>query len=89
MSKGRKKVIALVGWRLLHDLNELLLTFFVLTSWLTSKQDAVNCPRCLEKFSDTGQSNAKVMENTIPDISHEKNDEKMISKKERMNYIRS
>ncbi len=32
----------------------------------------------------------KVMENTIPDISHEKNDEKNdLKKREWMNYIRS
>ncbi len=62
------------------DLTMLLLTFFVLLV-ATSKQDAVKLSKMLEKFSDTGQVDAKVMENTIPDISHEKNDEKMISKK--------
>ncbi|MEC2475047.1 flagellar motor protein MotB, partial [Bacillus thuringiensis] len=62
------------------DLTMLLLTFFVLLV-ATSKQDAVKLSKMLEKFSDTGQVDAKVMENTIPDISHEKNDEKIISKK--------
>lgn len=62
------------------DLTMLLLTFFVLLV-ATSKQDAVKLSKMLEKFSDTEQVDAKVMENTIPDISHEKNDEKMISKK--------
>ncbi len=63
------------------DLTMLLLTFFVLLV-ATSKQDAVKLSKMLEKFSDTEQVDAKVMENTIPDISHEKNDEKMVSKSE-------
>ena len=62
------------------DLTMLLLTFFVLLV-ATSKQDAVKLSKMLEKFSDVEQVDAKVMENTIPDISHEKNDEKMVSKK--------
>ena len=53
------------------DLTMLLLTFFVLLV-ATSKQDAVKLSKMLEKFSDTEQVDAKVMENTIPDISHEK-----------------
>ncbi|MGQ0421873.1 flagellar motor protein MotB, partial [Bacillus sp. HC-Mk] len=47
------------------DLTMLLLTFFVLLV-ATSKQDAVKLSKMLEKFSDTGQVDAKVMENTIP-----------------------
>lgn len=44
----------------------------------------------LEKFSDAEQVDAKVMEGTIPDISHEKNDEKAVSKKTKwMNCIKS
>lgn len=43
----------------------------------------------LEKFSDAEQVDAKVMEGTIPDISHEKNDEKAVSKNEWMNCIKS
>ncbi|MDG1623076.1 flagellar motor protein MotB, partial [Bacillus mobilis] len=62
------------------DLTMLLLTFFVLLV-ATSKQDTVKLSKMLEKFSDVEQVDAKVMGNTIPDISHEKNDEKMISKK--------
>ena len=46
------------------DLTMLLLTFFVLLV-ATSKQDAVKLSKMLEKFSDTGQVDAKVMENTI------------------------
>lgn len=62
------------------DLMMLLLTFFVLLV-ATSKQDTVKLSKMLEKFSDAEQVNAKAMENTIPDISHEKNDEKAVSKK--------
>lgn len=62
------------------DLTMLLLTFFVLLV-ATSKQDTVKLSKMLENFSDAEQVDAKVIENTIPDISHEKNDEKMVSKK--------
>ena len=53
------------------DLTMLLLTFFVLLV-ATSKQDTVKLSKMLEKFSDAEQVDAKVLENTIPDISHEK-----------------
>lgn len=53
------------------DLTMLLLTFFVLLV-ATSKQDTVKLSKMLEKFSDAEQVDAKVMGNTIPDISHEK-----------------
>lgn len=62
------------------DLTMLLLTFFVLLV-ATSKQDTAKFSKMLEKFSDAGQVDAQVMENTIPDISHEKNSEKVASKK--------
>lgn len=62
------------------DLTMLLLTFFVLLV-ATSKQDTAKLSKMLEKFSDAGQVDAQVMENTIPDISHEKNNEKVSSKK--------
>ncbi|ABS21662.1 MULTISPECIES: OmpA family protein [Bacillus cereus group] len=62
------------------DLTMLLLTFFVLLV-ATSKQDTVKLSKMLEKFSDAEQVDAEVMENTIPDISHEKNSEKVSSKK--------
>ncbi|SCL89183.1 Flagellar motor protein [Bacillus cytotoxicus] len=62
------------------DLTMLLLTFFVLLV-ATSKQDTAKLSKMLEKFSDAGQVDAQVMENTIPDISHEKNSEKVSSKK--------
>ncbi len=62
------------------DLTMLLLTFFVLLV-ATSKQDTAKLSKMLEKFSDEGQVDAQVMENTIPDISHEKNSEKVSSKK--------
>ena len=85
MSKGPQRIASLDDD--FTDLTMLLLTFFVLLV-ATSKQDAVKLSKMLEKFSDTGQVDAKVMENTIPDISHEKmmkND----FKREWMNYIRS
>lgn len=62
------------------DLTMLLLTFFVLLV-ATSEQDAAKISQMLEKFSGTPQVDATVMENTIPDLSHEKNEEKASSEK--------
>ncbi|WP_439875598.1 OmpA family protein [Bacillus mycoides] len=62
------------------DLTMLLLTFFVLLV-ATSKQATVKLSKMLEELSDAEQVDAKVTENTIPDISHGKNDEKAVSKK--------
>lgn len=42
----------------------------------------------LEKFSDAEQVDAKVMEGTIPDISHEKMMKKQFQKNEWMNCIK-
>ena len=69
------------------DLTMLLLTFFVLLV-ATSKQDTVKLSKMLEKFSDA-QVDAKVMENTIPDISHEKMMKKWSQRSEWTTCIRS
>lgn len=70
------------------DLTMLLLIFFVLLV-ATSKQDTVILSKIFEKFSDVEQVGAKVTENTMPDISHEKMMKKQLQKSTWMNCIKS
>ncbi|WP_020059518.1 OmpA family protein [Bacillus sp. 123MFChir2] len=61
------------------DLTMLLLTFFVLLV-ATSKTDVGKFSKMLETFNNENEKE-QVVQNTIPDISHDKNKEKINSKK--------